>query len=651
MKIVQVVPIARGMGKECLSYFSAKDVEAGTIVTVPIRKKLVEALVLSSEDLSATKSSVKLSDFKLKKVEDIKGPANLSAEFLKMIWKTKDYFAASAPEILAGALPKVFWENHEKLANKQKIAVDQNTRNSNLKKEKLVLQNPLPERISFYKTFIRESFAKKKSVFICVPSIHDAGLFAEHLQKGIEEYCLDFHSEISKKEFIKKFNQLKNEEHPVLVIATPPYLFLADQNFGAIIIEKESSGGYKGLVRPYLDFRIMAEILAHNLNIKIIFADTMLRVETLKRFFDQEIEEVAPISFRIGHRVNKKIIDTKPKENAEGSSKKFKAISDELLQNLKEVRRAGGRSFLFALRKGLAPITVCNDCKNPLLCKACIKPLTLYQTESKKTDSARIFICHSCRQKFDAKVLCETCGSWDMRGLGIGTEMIAEELKKDFPEDAIFRLDKENAKTPKQAQKIISDFYRTPGAILVGTEMALYYADKPVDTVAVVSFDSLFSIPDFRIGEKIIHLLLILNDLSEKNFLIQTKNPADQTLNHFLSGNLAQFFREEIENRERFNYPPCASLVKITFRGNAPATEQAKNLLEENFNEYSPAIYKTSTALKKGSYAINAILRIKKENWSLAETNRLGSLDHKLLAKIQALPQSFSVQIDPEDIF
>ena len=70
MKIISVVPVAKGIGKECLTYFSAKDIAVGNIVAVPVRKKIVDALVLSCDDLSSAKSIVKTSDFKLKKIEE-----------------------------------------------------------------------------------------------------------------------------------------------------------------------------------------------------------------------------------------------------------------------------------------------------------------------------------------------------------------------------------------------------------------------------------------------------------------------------------------------------------------------------------------------------------------------------------------------------
>ena len=57
MKILTVVPLARGVFKEDLTYFSAQDVPNGAIVDIPVRNKKILGLVVSSQDASAAKSA------------------------------------------------------------------------------------------------------------------------------------------------------------------------------------------------------------------------------------------------------------------------------------------------------------------------------------------------------------------------------------------------------------------------------------------------------------------------------------------------------------------------------------------------------------------------------------------------------------------
>ncbi len=50
MYITTVIPIKKGTQKEYLSYFSSEDIKKGTIVSVPIRSKTEDAIVVGTEE-------------------------------------------------------------------------------------------------------------------------------------------------------------------------------------------------------------------------------------------------------------------------------------------------------------------------------------------------------------------------------------------------------------------------------------------------------------------------------------------------------------------------------------------------------------------------------------------------------------------------
>ena len=59
MYVITVIPIARGIGKEVLSYFTATKTEIGALVSVPLRKKMIEALVVRSVDAREMKTEIR----------------------------------------------------------------------------------------------------------------------------------------------------------------------------------------------------------------------------------------------------------------------------------------------------------------------------------------------------------------------------------------------------------------------------------------------------------------------------------------------------------------------------------------------------------------------------------------------------------------
>ena len=610
MKIVTVILFSRGIHKESLTYFTAKDIRVGTIVSVPVRRKLVDAFVIETKDLLASKYDIKSSTFNLKKVESIKGPSFLRPEFFKAIMETTKYFASYPGLVLNSLVPTIFIKKYEKLSKpKSKTKLDKTL---NIKQEKLIFQAPLEDRLDFYKTFIRESFTKKQSVFLCLPTINEIKIFAEALEKGIERYVFVLHSDIPNKNQIETYNAVVAEAHPVLIIATGPYLFIPRNDIGAVIIEHESSSAYKTISRPFLDMRTFAEIFANETGAKFILADTLLRTETTWRHEQDELGEVVSPKFNMPSLNKVKVIDMRTSQKHENTKTKkqkmgFEVLSEEVKKLIKKTIKSNEQMFLFVLRKGLAPVTLCNDCGTALLCSSCAAPMTLFTKKDKKE---RVFICNKCREQKSAKVVCGECGSWNLTPLGIGVERVVEELKKYFPDIPVFTIDRDSVKTRKQGQKIIDQFYNTPGSVLVGTEMALFYLSGGIRNTAIISFDSLFSIPSFHINEKIIQLLLSLFSHTEEKLIIQTRNPEEKILEHVSNGNLIELYREELEQRKQFNYPPFKTLIKVTFAGGKLDTDQAVKLMQKEFEIYKPEIFKAYIPRIKNQYVTNMVLKL-----------------------------------------
>ena len=78
--------------------------------------------------------------------------------------ETSRYFVSNKNNGIVSLIPAPFRENYDKLA---KLKTDEkNTENKQkIKTEKLLFQYTLEDRISVYKTLIRESFARKKIYF------------------------------------------------------------------------------------------------------------------------------------------------------------------------------------------------------------------------------------------------------------------------------------------------------------------------------------------------------------------------------------------------------------------------------------------------------------------------------------------------------
>ncbi|MFA5778421.1 MAG: hypothetical protein WC870_02980 [Candidatus Paceibacterota bacterium] len=644
MKIISVIPLKKAVLKGDLTYFTNLEISIGDIVSVPIRNKKNLALVTSVEELKEAKSDIKGMKFNLKKIIENKGNSVFLKEFIDATLDTSKYFAQNKNNTIASLIPNIFIEAYDKIIKiKNETKDNENSIESkNLRAEKLLFQYPLEDRISIYKTLVRESFARGKSIFLILPTQFDIDKFALQLSKGIEQFTFSLHSGISVKKNLITYEKIITSSHPVLIMGTPPFLSIPKKNIGTIILEHENSNAYKMIKKPHFDLRIFAEIYASKINAKFIMANEILRFETIGRQEVDNLHPLHPLSYRIDFAGNIEILG---KEKKEG--KKFQIFNDESIEKIKTTLENKKNIFIFSLRKGLATMTVCRDCGEIVSCEKCEAPLVLYMSHKGKK---RMFVCNKCEKEKEGDIACVSCKSWNLIPLGIGTDTVFEEVKNIFSKTKVFQLDKESAKTTSGAKKIIEDFEKSEGAILVGTEMTFFYLNKKIPLSVIASFDSLWSIPNFKMSEKIIQIVLLITENTTEKFIIQTKNDNDEAIIAIKSGNLSPFVRQELEERKKLSYPPFKRFVKITHLGDKEQTIRARKILEEMFREYFPEIFSGFMPRLKDKYLTNALIKIDPQKWSLPELLANSTIDENLFNKLLSLPPSFEIQVDPEDL-
>lgn len=645
MKIVNVIPITQGVLKDPLTYYTSKDAGKDSLVMISLRGKSVPGLVLSCEDAVEAKSRLKTSHFSLKKVERVAEKNFLLPEFLQAAEETGRYFAGTTGGIISGLVPtRIFDEyllpkgtlaavEHEYTRPETKIAPD------NLKHtDKYVIQANDDDRFSVYRGIIREEFAKNSSVFLSSPTQSAALSIFRELSRGIEPYTFLLHGKISEREITETWKRILKMDHPVLIIATPTYSSIPRRDFGAFIVEQESRDAYQSFSRPYFDFRYFIERYAEKLNAKFIVGDFFLRTESLYRYEMKNMSSIIPMRFRLLSAIKQEVVDMKAEKTDPSPNSSFRVIGNRLLEVMHETLSTGGNIFLWGVRRGLAPITACRDCGSIFSCLRCNVPFVLHR-EGSGARLRNIFICHTCEERKISEVTCTKCGSWRLQTLGVGVEQVAQEVRELFPNAPVFEMHADAVKTDKKAENIAETFAQSRGAILVGTELAFSHV-KSAALCAVTSADSLFSLPDFRIHEKILRKLLEVKLKAERAFIVQTRYGQEKLFGALLQGNLMDFYRDEISAREQFKYPPFSVIAKIRFEGAEAEVAQKAEYIEKLFEAYRPSIFPAFTPKIKDRYQVNAVLKIPAAKWPHED----------ILSKLLSLPPYYRVKIDPEDL-
>lgn len=635
MFIIECLPLSKGLAKESLSYFGPNHLEPGFLLKVNIKSKSVPALVLESREAAGIKSEIKSASFQLKKISGVVAKPFLQKEFLEAVKTTAEYFVGSRGSVLSHLIPSFILENPSILSvlkEKENSVISESNNEKKAKNEMAVLQAPDEERFIHYRSLIREEFARKKSVFMCLPQNEDVKQTKEKLERGIESFVCAFHKGMSKKELKEEWKRACLIPHPVLVISTAKWLFLPRNDFGTIVIDKENENGWKTISRPFIDLRFFAETLADKKNMRTVIGDSFLRTETLHRYRQREVSEFENVKWRLPSEIKTTVIDLRESTKKEGE---FKILSPEILDLVKENIEKNSNMFIFAARKGLSSVTICRDCGEQVKCHNCSSPMILY-----KTKIGNVFKCHQCGEMRDAAELCQNCRSWKLAAFGSGVDRVAEEMKKNIPNINLFEINKDAAGTGIKASAIAENFYESRGSVLLGTEMAFSYLHKKVTNTAIASFDSLFSIPDFRIREKIFRLIVQTKSLAKENFMIQTRNPKDPTVGFAVSGNLVEFYKKEIEDRQALDYPPFGVFIKITARGTRNLVVKETENLKNIFKDYNPAIFNSIHEKKGKQSAVNAVIKLPKNGWP----------GFSLLSILKSLPLHFEIKVDPDNL-
>ncbi len=635
MFIIEIIPISRGISSDSLSYFTSKQIAVGCIVDVPLRKKVIHGIVINVTPASEMKGDIKNADFTLKKIEGIKSTSFFDIAFMEMINEVAEYYATTTGAVLDILLPKYILNNIAKLKTNDESAGGLNKSvksKPSIIPERYAVQGDEDERYGTWKGLIRQEFALKKSLLFILPTIEDAEYCFDRLSKGIEDYAYILHGSLTPKKVVDTWNKIMNDGHPVVIVATGGFLSLPRNDIDTIVVESESSRSYKIQRRPYIDIRNVSEIFAKKSNSKIYFGDSLLRIETLKRESEGQIIKASPFKFRTLSTAEDVLVDMKSykSENSE-----FRFISDELDSLITNNKNNSEHLIILATRRGLAPSTVCGDCQTMVTCNKCSTPVVLHTKEGKN-----FFMCHRCGERRSAEEYCKNCGSWKLGTIGVGIDLVVNKIKEKYPEISIFKIDSDTVKGDKNIKNAISKFKSKPGSILIGTEMMLQYLHEPVENSAIVSLDSLFALPDFRIQEKILYLLIKIRSLTTKRFLVQTRKADERVFEYGLKGNTNDFYKQTVDERESLNYPPFSTLIKITLEGKKDEIVKEMESVQNILDPFEVEVFPAFTHTIKGNYVLHGLIRIKNEKWPSLE------LSHK----IRLLSPNITVKVDPDSL-
>lgn len=659
MNIITVIPLTRSKVADELSYFTASDAAIGSIVTVPLRSKSIHGIVSGIKEAEDLKMNIKNAPFEIRKLGKVKSTVFFPTQFMHACKDLASYYSTTPGAIIDSLIADGILENAAKIPPplpKQVSFMSQ----APARDVTYAIQSDDMDRFSSWRSLIRQEFARKRSIAIYVPTIEDCDNLYRTLEKGIEGYIFVLNSSLTKKKMVDTWNKISEVDHPIVVICTASFSLLPRCDIETVIIEREHARGWISQKSPYMDLRHALETIARARKQTVFIADSLLRTETLFRLDQNEIDKGSPFKWRSISNASDTLVNMKKDAslvretlsmNSSGNDVSnvpadfsgsqprsgFQVLSPELEELIKRNQEENTHLFLVAIRRGNAPTTVCADCESLVTCRNCGAPVVLHTSiESGKN----FFLCHKCGERRSADENCVNCGSWRLTPLGIGIERVREELRAKFPSVDIFQIDSDSTKSSKNIQEALTAFRNKPGSILLGTELAMNHLTDKIDHVAVVSLDSLFSLPDFRMQEKVMYMLTRLRTQATRSIFVQTRKPEEKVFEYGLKGNLSDFYRETLVDRKQFGYPPFSNLIKMTIEGKKEVIAKMMSDIQKALEPRELDIFPAFTTTTKGNFAIHALLKLEFRAWP----------DQDIISKLKEFPPQVSIKVNPDSL-
>ena len=420
-------------------------------------------------------------------------------------------------------------------------------------------------KTEIYVRLIEEVLKKGKQVLYLLPEIALTTQLISRLQAFFGNQLSVYHSKYSVNERVEVWNNVKNhKEKASVVIGARSAIFLPFVDLGLIIVDEEHEGTFKQYdPAPRYHARDTAIVLSQFFDANILLGSATPSVESYYNS-QQEKYGLVELTRRYGNVLMPDIalVDIKEKHRKKEMTGHF---SDTLLDAIKETLKEDEQIILFQNRRGYSPVIECNTCGYSPQCSNCDVSLTYHEYKNQLR-------CHYCGHHIVMLIKCLACGSTDLSTKGFGTEQIEKELKVLLPDYSIGRMDQDTTRGKYGYEKIIESFEQHEIDILIGTQMLAKGLDfRNVSLVGIMNADNLLNFPDFRAHERSFQLLQQVSGRSGRTnkrgkVLIQTYNPYHQILQQVTTYDYTGMYKDQLEERRQYKYPPFYRLIKLTGR-------------------------------------------------------------------------------------
>ncbi len=466
-----------------------------------------------------------------------------------------------------------------------------------------------------YLQAIRATLAQGKTAIVLVPEISLTPQTVERFKSRFAEdpeTVAVLHSHLSEGERHDEWHKLHSGRAQI-VIGARSAVFAPLENLGLIVVDEEHENSYKQEEAPRYHARDVAVVRGKIEGCVVVLGTATPSLESYRNATSGKY-----LLSQLTQRVDDcqmpliRIVDLRQERRKE----KAAAILSEKLRSAIAVRLTNKeQTILFLNRRGFSTSLLCSNCGQARECPNCSVALTFHRSNARLS-------CHLCGHHAAVPKRCPECGQDALIYAGFGTEKVEATVSAIFPQAVVKRMDADSMTRKDAYRETLHAFRAGKIDILVGTQMIAKGLHFPkVTLVGIINADLALHLPDFRAGERTFQLLTQVAGRAGRGeapgeVFVQTYTPFSPSIQFARHHDFAGYFEQELEFRERCDFPPFRHAVLLTIRSEheARASFSADTLfrrLKETLpNEYilgNPA----PAPLEKlqGSYRFHILIR------------------------------------------
>ena len=499
-------------------------------------------------------------------------------------------------------------------------------------------------KTEIYLQAIRAALERGRSAIVLVPEISLTpqtvegfkGRFAE-----TQDAVAVLHSHLSEGERHDEWHKIHSGRARI-AIGPRSAVFAPLKSLGLIVVDEEHENTYKQEEAPRYHARDVAVVRAKIEKCVVVLGSATPSLESYHNATTGKYR-LATLTQRVDEKQMPltRVVDLRRERRKERaiailSGKLRGAIADRL-----EKRE---QTILFLNRRGFSTSLLCSNCGEARNCPNCSVALTFHRHVARLS-------CHLCGHTAAVPRKCPACGKDALIYAGFGTEKVESTVAHIFPKATVRRMDADSMTRKEAYRETLRSFRTGKIDILVGTQMIAKGLHFPnVTLVGIINADLALHLPDFRAGERTFQLLTQVAGRAGRGetpgeVFVQTYTPFSPSIQFARHHDFAGYFQQELEFRERCDFPPFKHAILITVRsaheGRAKlSAETLKRRLKEALPEEFILGDSTPAPLEKlqGQFRFHILLRGE-------AIMRLSRLVRKTLDKLP-FPEDVTVTVD-----